>query len=69
MLSKAHQDETETHRHRCEVRHCIRMGATAFKRYIDGIEKHRCKERTAALYRDVVDQAKKGNKGETGTWL
>jgi hypothetical protein len=63
------QDEAETHRHKCEVRHCIRMGATGFKRYIDGMDKTRGKERTSSLYRDVVDQAKRGNKGDPGAWL
>jgi hypothetical protein len=59
----------EQHRHRCEVRYCINKGSTWFKQYIAGMDKNRGKERTATLYRDVVEQAKLGNTGGHGEWV
>lgn len=67
--------ETERHRHRCEVRWCIRMGFPAFKAWFDGADgkaslaKARSKEAAAQLWRDVKAQAGLGNAGRLGEWI
>ncbi len=67
--------EIERHRHRCEVRWCIRMGFEAFERWFKGgdgkpsLAKARSEEAARALWRDVKAQAGLGNAGRPGEWI
>lgn len=63
------QSNYEKFRHECEVRQCIKQGRDWFDNYIRAVSKYRGKKAAERLYSDVRDQAKKGNKGEAGTWL
>lgn len=59
---------SEVHRHQCEVRHCLRMGADWFAEYIKAAAKVRGKEAARLLYDEVRAQARMGNKGAAGEW-
>jgi hypothetical protein len=59
----------EEHRHQCEVRQLIKWrqewGLQRFQRYL---QNPRFDSRRAKLGEDIVDQWKKGNRGEKGDW-
>lgn len=69
--------ETERHRHRCEVRECIRMGFQAFREWFAGdpdrktpsVAKVRGEEAARRLWLDVKQQASLGNTGRPGEWI
>ncbi len=61
--------DAELERHRCEVRQCIRMGFEPFREFIKGVKAKRGEEAAGRLWRDVREQAARGNKGEAGCWL
>lgn len=62
--------DTETHRHRCEVRTLIRFSANKGRAWVrDYLADKRVAGRAAALRADLNDQTKKGNTGEHGQWL
>lgn len=60
---------SEEHRHRCEVRWCIRQGREWFDGYITEVAKERGKEAAQRLLRDVKAQARAGNTGTDGAWV
>jgi hypothetical protein len=58
----------EQHRHRCEVRWCIKNGRQWFDAYLPKVAKERGKDAAQRLLRDVKDQAVLGNTGKPGDW-
>lgn len=58
----------EQHRHRCEVRWCIRNGADWFKDYIKAVRQQRGQEAAQLLWDDVKHQARLGSRGGPGEW-
>lgn len=66
---------SDEHRHREEVRWCIRQGAAWFKAWAAG-DPPRVKSLSQArgalaakrLVRDVIEQARRGNTGQAGEW-
>lgn len=67
---------SELHRHQCEVRHYlaqrVEKGASGrdwLRRMLADIEKRRGRAAAERLRVDIVDQWKKGSRGEAGTWL
>ena len=62
--------QTETERHRCEVRTLLRAAANKGRAYVrDYLADKRVAGRAAALRADLNEQTAKGNTGEHGTWL
>ena len=62
--------DTETHRHRCEVRTLLRASANKGRAWVrDYLADKRVAGRAAALRADLNEQIAKGNTGEHGTWL
>jgi hypothetical protein len=63
---------SETYRHQCEVRTCIRIsienGKDVLRAHLDGCEQKRGKEAVEKLKTDISTQWKLGNKGESGEW-
>ena len=59
---------SEEHRHRCEVRWCLRNGRAWFDNYIKGVAEKRGRWAARRLYDDVKDQAALGNSGLDGRW-
>lgn len=59
---------TEQHRHRCEVRWCIRSGFEWFKNYINGVRDKRGPAAAQRLWDDVKQQHQAGNAGAWGEW-
>ncbi len=63
-------DSSAEHRHRCEVRHLIRLameqGRERVRAYLDD---KRVAGRQAQLRADINAQVKAGNKGEDSVWL
>jgi hypothetical protein len=67
MVTRA---QTETERHRCEVRTLLRASANKGRAWVrDYLADKRVAGRAAALRADLNDQIAKGNTGEHGTWL
>lgn len=65
--------ETEQHRHRCEVRDLIKKrvvnGKTWLLGIFDQIERARGRKSLEKLKADFLDQWNKGNRGDDGLWL
>lgn len=62
--------DTETHRHRCEVRTLLRASANKGRAWVrDYLADKRVAGRAARLRADLNDQIAKGNTGEHGQWL
>ena len=60
----------ERERHECEVRVVLRMkDKDSRRKYLDGIGKRRGIPLMKQMERDVMNQWKKGNRGEWGDWL
>lgn len=59
----------EVHRHRCEVRWCLREGLAWFEVYVKGVKKERGAVAARALWRDVKAQAAQGNDGGAARWV
>lgn len=64
--------DTETHRHRCEVRSVLRWRATNgsawVQEWLSGVEKARGKAAADRLREDCTAQWAKGNRGAAGDW-
>ncbi len=67
---------SEQHRHRCEVRWCLRQGREWFERYIKGdantkslAAARKSREAAQRLWDDVRTQAAAGNTGKPGQWF
>jgi len=63
--------DTETHRHRCEVRHILKMrtkSQEAALAYIDKVIARRGKESGQRLREDCSKQWSRGSRGEWGDW-
>ena len=61
-------NNTEQHRHRCEVRWCLSKGSEWAKTYAAGVSKLRGRRAAVALWRDFLAQSRAGNVGECGDW-
>ncbi len=62
--------QTETERHRCEVRTLLRAAANKGRAYVrDYLADKRVAGRAAALRADLNEQTDRGNTGEHGQWL
>ena len=63
---------SETYRHQCEVRTCLRLsnekGKKALRDYLDGCLSRRGQYATDLLKQDIAEQWKLGNRGEDGEW-
>jgi hypothetical protein len=59
---------SEEHRHRCEVRWCIKQGPRWFAGYLKEVEKARGHAAAMSLQHDVRKQAAAGNAGASGDW-
>lgn len=59
---------SETHRHRCEVRWCLRQGLGWFEGYARKVKDARGEEAAKRLWQDVKKQASLGNVGAPGDW-
>lgn len=60
-----------THRHRCEVRHILKLGdkgKTSVDRFLALIKEKRGAEVANELRADAMQQWVKGNRGEQGDW-
>lgn len=62
-------DATEQHRHRCEVRWCIRQGPEWCRRYLAGVAERRGRDAARRLLRDIQEQARAGNDGTGEAWI
>ncbi len=62
-------DNTEQHRHRTEVRWCLRQGRAWLDGYVKGVADKRGREAAQRLWTDVREQARAGNTGEPGMWI
>lgn len=62
-------DNSEQHRHRCEVRHLLarahREGDHWLEQYVHGWKRWK----GSALQKDFWAQRKRGNKGSAGEWI
>ena len=62
--------QTETERHRCEVRTLLRASTNKGRAWVrDYLADKRVAGRAAALRADLNEQIAKGYTGEHGTWL
>ena len=63
-------NQTETERHRCEVRTRIRFSVNKGRAWVrDYLADKRVAGRAAALRADLNEQMARGNTGEEGVWL
>jgi len=62
--------QTETERHRCEVRTLLRFSVNKGEAWVrDYLADKRVAGRAAALRADLNEQMARGNTGEHGQWL
>jgi hypothetical protein len=62
-------EETEFHRHRCEVRMCLEQGWRWFVVFVKDVKAKRGEEAAQRLWTDVKRQAALGNTGKPGVWI
>lgn len=58
--------QREKFRHQCEVREILRMSEP--KKFMALVEKHRGREAAEKLWGVVLEQYKRGNRGDAGDW-